>query len=184
MGIWLAKTAPQAATAGEGARFWGSVMTDLKNRGVRDILIACCDGLAGFEDAITSAFPAPWCSAASCITPTCGLCRPGGGICWWRPDGRREGRHNPDSLIDTRLVGFPTRKGLIMQDPSRARVTGPLQPYAAGFIEELSRLGYTAQSACGQVLLPGLTRCRPYRAGGTFCSGSPGDVPVSVALWA
>jgi putative transposase len=57
MGIWLARTAPQAATAGEGARFWGSVMTDLKNRGVRDILIACCDGLAGFEDAITSAFP-------------------------------------------------------------------------------------------------------------------------------
>ena len=57
LGIWLAKTAPQTATAGEGARFWGSVMADLKNRGVRDILIACCDGLAGFEDAITGAFP-------------------------------------------------------------------------------------------------------------------------------
>jgi len=40
-----------------------------------------------------------------------------------------------------------------MQDPSRARVTGPLVPYAAGFIEELARLGYTTQSACGQVLL-------------------------------
>ncbi len=58
LGTWLAKTAPEAATAGEGARFWNSVMTDLRNRGVRDILIACCDGLAGFEDAITSAFPA------------------------------------------------------------------------------------------------------------------------------
>ena len=57
LGIWLAKTAPDTATAGEGARFWNSVMTDLRNRGVRDILIACCDGLAGFEDAITSAFP-------------------------------------------------------------------------------------------------------------------------------
>ena len=56
LGIWLAKTAPEAATAGEGARFWGSVMADLKNRGVRDILIACCDGLTGFEDAITAAF--------------------------------------------------------------------------------------------------------------------------------
>jgi transposase-like protein len=56
LGIWLAKTPPEAATAGEGARFWNSVMTDLRNRGVRDILIACCDGLAGFEDAITSAF--------------------------------------------------------------------------------------------------------------------------------
>ena len=57
MGIWLAKTAPETATAAEGARFWGSVMADLRNRGVRDILIACCDGLAGFEDAITGAFP-------------------------------------------------------------------------------------------------------------------------------
>jgi putative transposase len=56
LGIWLAKTAPDTATAGEGARFWNSVMNDLRNRGVRDILIACCDGLAGFEDAITSAF--------------------------------------------------------------------------------------------------------------------------------
>ncbi len=58
LGIWLAKTPLDTATAGEGARFWNSVMADLKNRGVRDILIACCDGLAGFEDAITSAFPA------------------------------------------------------------------------------------------------------------------------------
>jgi putative transposase len=57
LGIWLAKTMPGDSTAGEGARFWNSVMNDLKNRGVRDILIACCDGLTGFEDAITSAFP-------------------------------------------------------------------------------------------------------------------------------
>jgi transposase-like protein len=57
LGIWLAKTAAQAATAGEGAAFWRSVMADLRNRGVTDILIACCDGLAGFEDAICAAFP-------------------------------------------------------------------------------------------------------------------------------
>jgi putative transposase len=57
LGIWLAKTPLDTATAGEGARFWGSVMTDLRNRGVRDILIACCDGLTGFEDAICAAFP-------------------------------------------------------------------------------------------------------------------------------
>jgi putative transposase len=56
LGIWVAKTAPESAAAGEGAGFWRAVMTDLKNRGVRDILIACCDGLAGFEDAITTAF--------------------------------------------------------------------------------------------------------------------------------
>ena len=58
LGIWIAKTPLEDATAGESARFWGSVMADLRNRGVRDIIIACCDGLGGFEDAIHSAFPA------------------------------------------------------------------------------------------------------------------------------
>jgi putative transposase len=58
LGIWLAKTPMDIATAGEAASFWRSVMTDLKTRGVKDILIACCDGLTGFSDAITGAFPA------------------------------------------------------------------------------------------------------------------------------
>jgi putative transposase len=57
LGIWLSRTPPGSAAEGEGARFWGSVMTDLRNRGVRDILIACVDGLAGFAEAITGAFP-------------------------------------------------------------------------------------------------------------------------------
>jgi putative transposase len=57
LGIWLARTPLETATAAEGARFWASVTADLRNRGVRDILIACCDGLAGFEDAIHAAFP-------------------------------------------------------------------------------------------------------------------------------
>jgi transposase-like protein len=57
LGIWVARTPLETATAGEAASFWHSVMTDLKNRGVRDILIACCDGLKGFADSITSAFP-------------------------------------------------------------------------------------------------------------------------------
>jgi len=57
LGIWLARTMPGDRAAGEGKGFWASVMNDLRNRGVRDILIACCDGLAGFEDAITGAFP-------------------------------------------------------------------------------------------------------------------------------
>src|SRR5579864_8169730 len=56
LGIWVAKTVPGDGAAGEGAGFWRSVTADLKNRGVRDILIACCDGLAGFEDAIHAAF--------------------------------------------------------------------------------------------------------------------------------
>lgn len=49
LGLWLEKT--------EGARFWTSVMTELKNRGVRDILFVCTDGLAGFADAIDAVFP-------------------------------------------------------------------------------------------------------------------------------
>jgi putative transposase len=41
----------------EGAKFWQKVVIDLRNRGVRDILIACCDGLTGLPDAIRSIFP-------------------------------------------------------------------------------------------------------------------------------
>ena len=44
LGIWLEQS--------EGAKFWLKVMTELKNRGVRDIFIACVDGLKGFPDAI------------------------------------------------------------------------------------------------------------------------------------
>jgi putative transposase len=49
LGLWV--------THNEGAKFWLSVLTDLKNRGVRDIFIACVDGLTGFPDAIETAFP-------------------------------------------------------------------------------------------------------------------------------
>jgi putative transposase len=45
------------ASGGEGAKFWLAVVTDLKNRGVQDMLIACVDGLSGFEAAIHSIFP-------------------------------------------------------------------------------------------------------------------------------
>jgi putative transposase len=41
----------------EGAKFWQKVVIDLRNRGVRDILIACCDGLTGLPDAIRSIYP-------------------------------------------------------------------------------------------------------------------------------
>ena len=41
----------------EGAKFWMSVLTDLRNRGVQDILIACMDGLTGFPDAVRAVFP-------------------------------------------------------------------------------------------------------------------------------
>src|SRR5699024_9565583 len=41
----------------EGANFWLSVLSNLQNRGLKDILIACIDGLKGFEEAINSIFP-------------------------------------------------------------------------------------------------------------------------------
>lgn len=45
------------ADSSEGAKYWLNVITDLKNRGVQDIFIACVDGLSGFEQAIASVFP-------------------------------------------------------------------------------------------------------------------------------
>ena len=49
LGIWLEET--------EGAKFWLKVMTEIKNRGVKDIFIACVDGLKGFPDAIEAVYP-------------------------------------------------------------------------------------------------------------------------------
>jgi transposase-like protein len=49
LGLWLSET--------EGARFWLSCLTDLKNRGLKDIFIACIDGLTGFAEALRAAFP-------------------------------------------------------------------------------------------------------------------------------
>jgi transposase-like protein len=49
MGMWIAEN--------EGAKFWLSVLTELQQRGVEDILIACVDGLKGFPDAINAMFP-------------------------------------------------------------------------------------------------------------------------------
>ena len=49
LGVWLAQT--------EGAKFWLQVVTELRNRGVQDIFIACVDGLKGFPEAIEAVFP-------------------------------------------------------------------------------------------------------------------------------
>jgi putative transposase len=49
LGLWIAQT--------EGAKFWLQVVTELKNRGVQDIFIACVDGLKGFPDAIEALYP-------------------------------------------------------------------------------------------------------------------------------
>ena len=43
--------------ANESAKYWLSVLNELKNRGVRDILIICADGLSGIKEAINAAYP-------------------------------------------------------------------------------------------------------------------------------
>ncbi|QSA97488.1 IS256 family transposase [Methylococcus sp. EFPC2] len=49
LGVWLAEN--------EGAKFWLSVLTELKNRGVQDIFIACMDGLKGLPEAVNAVYP-------------------------------------------------------------------------------------------------------------------------------
>jgi len=49
LGLWIAET--------EGAKFWMGVLTELKNRGARDILIACMDELSGFPDTVRAVYP-------------------------------------------------------------------------------------------------------------------------------
>lgn len=51
LGIWIGDT------EGEGAKFWLSVLTELRNRGLGDVLIVCCDGLKGLPDAIEAVWP-------------------------------------------------------------------------------------------------------------------------------
>lgn len=51
LGLWSGEA------EAEGAKFWLRVLTDLKNRGLKDILIACCDGLKGFPQAIAAVYP-------------------------------------------------------------------------------------------------------------------------------
>jgi transposase-like protein len=52
LGMWV------GPTGGEGAKVWLGMLTELRNRGVKDVLIACCDGLKGLPDAITATWPA------------------------------------------------------------------------------------------------------------------------------
>jgi putative transposase len=50
LGIWVQPS--------EGAKFWAGVCAELRNRGIRDVLIVCCDGLTGFPEAIEATWPA------------------------------------------------------------------------------------------------------------------------------
>jgi putative transposase len=52
LGMWFQRT--------EGAKFWLQVLTELRQRGVQDVLVCCVDGLTGFPDAIEAVFPQTW----------------------------------------------------------------------------------------------------------------------------
>lgn len=49
LGLWIQRT--------EGAKFWGQILTELRNRGLQDMLIVCTDGLTGFSEAIEATYP-------------------------------------------------------------------------------------------------------------------------------
>jgi transposase-like protein len=66
LGMWF--------QANEGAKFWMQVLTELKQRGVNDILITCVDGLKGFPEAIEAVFPVTM--GQTCIVQLVGSLRP------------------------------------------------------------------------------------------------------------
>ena len=57
LGLWISQN--------EGAKFWLNVLTELNNRGLKEVFIACCDGLSGFPEAIATIYPE--CQVQSCI---------------------------------------------------------------------------------------------------------------------
>ena len=50
LGLW-------SGTGGEGAKFWMSVLTDLRNRGIKDVFFLVCDGLKGLPEVVGNAWP-------------------------------------------------------------------------------------------------------------------------------
>src|SRR5579883_548634 len=72
LGVWL-------GDGGEGAKFWLSVLTELKNRGVADVIFVCCDGLKGLPDAIEATWPQA--SVQTCVVH---LIRASIRYCSWR----------------------------------------------------------------------------------------------------
>jgi len=80
LGVWL-------GDGGEGAKFWLSVLTEIRNRGVTDVLLVCCDGLKGLPDAIEATWP-------QALVQTCviHLIRASIRFCSWKgPQGRHPG---------------------------------------------------------------------------------------------
>ena len=104
LGLWIA--------ANEGAKFWLSVMNNLRNRGVEDILIAVVDGLKGFPDAINAAFPDT--SVQTCIVH---LVRHSLSLCGWKDrkvvakDLKRIYQATDDTEAEKALAAFEAEWG-------------------------------------------------------------------------
>ena len=95
LGLWAGQS--------EGAKFWLQVLTELKNRGVADIFIACVDGLKGFPQAIETVFPKT--QVQLCIRGTPLQSRPLRQIVLSAPSGNRPSScafltHSAHHLVD------------------------------------------------------------------------------------
>ncbi|MEU6012154.1 IS256 family transposase [Streptomyces sp. NPDC047453] len=87
LGLW-------AGDGGEGAKYWQTVLTEIKNRGVRDVLMLVCDGLSALPDAVNTVWPQTVVQTSSVHTP------------WWRemPAGHRASGRGP---MQTRCLRGP-----------------------------------------------------------------------------
>ena len=70
LGLWV------GPTTGESAKFWMSVLSEIKSRGVADVCIVCCDGLAGLPEAIETTWPQAIVQTSSVHTPKGGMVSP------------------------------------------------------------------------------------------------------------
>jgi hypothetical protein len=123
LGLWLAQT--------EGAKFWLQVVTELRNRGVQDIFIACVDGLKGFPDAIEAVFSQ---DGGATVHRAHGAPQPelrlveapqgGGG----RPAPHLHGRHRRGGRADARRVRGPLGCRVPAHRPVLAQELEPLDP--------------------------------------------------------
>jgi hypothetical protein len=123
-------------------------MAGLNNRGARDSLLTGRDGLAGLEDATTSAVPQILrrCAVHDTGLPVMPASRRELAAAGLEP---REGRRNRGGLVGTRLFGSAAEEGgdHWWEVRRRVRVTGRPARHTAGFVAEPGQLGYTENSA-------------------------------------
>lgn len=68
LGLWM------GPSSGEGAKQWATMLTELRNRGVVDVLITCCDGLKGLPDAARAVWPET--TVQTCVVHLISVYRP------------------------------------------------------------------------------------------------------------